>query len=116
MLRSRGHIHAAVHKAALLFWTPVAAFGSWALYRASGWGSGGVGGDVRGAVLGWVGASLVVLAVYGARHGEAADPELEAAPPRHPVRHAVEYAAVFSGYLLLVLALVLVPLALVLSI
>jgi energy-converting hydrogenase Eha subunit A len=114
--RSRGRIHAAVHEAALVFWTPVAAFGAWALYRTSGWGPGGVGGDVRGAVLGWIGASLVVLAVYGARHGDVADPDFEAAAPEHPVRHAARYAAVFSGYILLVLGLVLVPLALILSI
>lgn len=116
MLRSRGRIHAAVHEAALLFWTPVAGFGSWALYRISGWGPRGLGGDVRGAVLGWVGAGLVVLAVQGARRGEAPDREREAAAPEHPVRHFVQYTAVFSGYLLLVLTLVLVPLALVLSI
>ncbi|MEZ0115284.1 hypothetical protein ABH920_009319 [Catenulispora sp. EB89] len=116
MLRSRGHIHAAVHAAALWFWAPVAAFGSWALYRALGWGTGGMGGDVRGAVLGWVGASLVVLAVQGARRGEVADREFEAAAPPHPVRYTVRYAAIFSGYLVLVVTLVLVPLALILSI
>jgi hypothetical protein len=42
------------------------------LYAASGWGPGGAGGDVRCAVLAWLAAGLVVLAVHGARRGDAA--------------------------------------------
>ena len=60
----------AAHEIALLVWPPLAAFGTWGLYSASGWGPGGVDGDLRGAVLGWLAAGLVVLAVYGARYGD----------------------------------------------
>ena len=97
-LRARGELrgvvwsteilHALAHEIALLLWPPVAAAGAWALYWVSGWGPGGVGGDVRGAVLGWLAAGLVVLAVQGARHGDVSDegflPEDSLAPEASP--------------------------------
>ena len=109
-------LHMAVHEIALLVWPPLAAAGAWALYWASGWGPGGVGGDVRGAVLGWLGAGLVVLAVHGARHGDVPDEGPAPVVPEHPLRHSAGYAALFSLYLVVVLALVLLPVALILSI
>jgi hypothetical protein len=113
---SRLNLEKAVHETTLMVWPPATAFGAWALYEASAWGPAGVGGEVRGAVLGWVGAGLVVLAVVGARHGEVADEALAQAVPEHPVRHLLGYAAVFGSLVLTGLALVLVPLALILSI
>lgn len=109
-------LHAAAHEIALLVWPPVAAAGAWALYRASGWGPGGVGGDVRGAVLGWLAAGVVVLAVHGARHGEVPDESPEPAVPAHPLRHLAGYGALFSMYLVVAMVLVVVPVALILSI
>lgn len=113
---SRLNLEKAVHETTLMVWPPLTAFAAWALYEASAWGPAGVGGQVRGAVLGWVGAGLVVLAVVGARHGEVADEALAGTVPDHPVRHLLGYAAVFGGLVLAALVLVLVPLALILSI
>lgn len=113
---SRDRLHSAVHESALVVWPPLAAFGAWGLYVASGWGPGGAGGDVRGAVLGWLAAGLVVLAVYGARHGEVPESDLVPIMPAHPLRHLAMYAAVFSLYLIVALTLVLLPVALILSI
>lgn len=113
---SRDRLHSAVHEGALVVWPPVAAAGAWGLYWASGWGPGGVGGDLRGAVLGWLAAGLVVLAVHGARHGEVPESDLVPVMPLHPLRHLALYAALFSLYLVVGLTLVLLPVALVLSI
>lgn len=114
--RSRENLQSAVHEIALYIGTPVAAVAAWASYAASGWDSGGVGEQVRGAVLAWVGASLVVLAVQGARFGDRGDAALTQSVPEHPLRYAARYAVLFSLYLLAVLLLVLTPLALVLSV
>jgi hypothetical protein len=82
---------------------------------------------VRGAVLAWLAAGLVLLAVNGARRGDAADDEHEGPVvpeqplpehplPDHPLRYAAGYAVVFSLYLIVVLTLVLLPVALILSV
>ncbi|WP_194898708.1 hypothetical protein [Catenulispora pinisilvae] len=113
---SRQNMQSVVHMTALYGGPPAAGAGAWALYWASGWGPDGAGGDLRGAVLGFVGASLVVAAVLGAMFGDVVDADFESSLPEHPLRYLLGYAAVFSGYLLLVLALVLLPLALILSI
>ena len=114
--RSRGNLRSAVHRGALVVAPPAAAAGAWAAYWAAGWGPGGAGGAVRGAVLAWIGASLALLAVQGARRGHALEGDREPDTSPHPVRFVLGYAAVFSGYLIVVLLLVLVPVALVLSI
>ncbi|MEY9932005.1 hypothetical protein ABH926_006654 [Catenulispora sp. GP43] len=106
----------AAYEIALVVWPPVAAFGAWGLYWASGWGPDGVGGDVRGAVLGWLAAGLVVLAVHGARYGDAGEGDGEPVVPAHPLRQLARYGAAFSLYLVVALMLVLVPVALILSI
>jgi hypothetical protein len=71
-LWSKANVQAAVHEVALFVGPPAAAVGAWMLYAASGWGPRGAGGDVRCAVLAWLAAGLVVLAVHGARRGDAA--------------------------------------------
>jgi hypothetical protein len=113
---TRGNLEKAVHEITLMVGPPVTAAASWALYEASGWGPGGTGGQVRGAVLGWVGAGLVVLAVAGARHGEVADEVKAQTVPEHPARFLLGSAGIFGGLLLTALALVLFPLAFILSI
>ena len=113
---SRENLEKAVHEVTLVVGTPVTAVAAWALYEVSGWGPGGVGGLVRGAVLGWVGAGLVVSAVAGARHGEVSDVVRAQTVPEHPVRAAFAYAGVFGGLVLAALLLVLLPLAFILSI
>jgi hypothetical protein len=113
---SRQNLESAVHLTALYAVPPVAGAGAWAAYWASGWGPGGVGGTVRGAVLAIVAALVAALAVAGALHGSVVNLAAEQGVPKHPVRYLLGYAAAFSAYLLVALALVLVPLALILSI
>ena len=113
---SRERLRGVVHRISLVVWPPVAGFGAWGLYGAAGWGPDGAGGDVRGAVLGWLGAGLAVLAVQGARRGQARDRDATPIVPAHPLWHLALYAALFSLYLTVALTLVLLPVALVLSI
>jgi len=96
---------------------PITAFAAaWFGYDVSGLGSGGVGSLVRGAVLGWIGAVLVVAVTAGAGFGDVVDGGLRPEPLPRPLRYGIKYAAGYALFTLLVLAVVLVPLAFILSI